>query len=91
MQLWRLTLYLGELSCLQPCLSVEDCCRDALETCSILDEKSKQACYAQFGCDGKRVERYFSAVEHLENAWQQGMALLSIQTASCFLFLTWLA
>ena len=43
-----------------------------METCSILDEKSKQACYAQFGCDGKRVERYFSAVEHLENAWLQG-------------------
>ncbi|CAL5222374.1 g4728 [Coccomyxa viridis] len=45
--------------------------RDALETCSILDESSKKACYAQFGCDGQRVERYFNAVEHLENAWQQ--------------------
>lgn len=88
MQLWQVILYLGELSCLQPFLSVEDFCRDALETCSILDEKSKQACYAQFGCDGKRVERYFSAVEHLENAWQQGMEFLSLQTASCFLFLT---
>ena len=45
-----------------------------METCSILDDKSKKACYAQFGCDGQRVERYFSAVEILENAWQQGIA-----------------
>lgn len=47
--------------------------RDALETCSTLDDgASKEACYATFGCDGNRVERYYTAVEDLETAWEQG-------------------
>ncbi|KAK9909500.1 hypothetical protein WJX75_003209 [Coccomyxa subellipsoidea] len=46
--------------------------RDALETCSALnDASSKEACYATFGCDGSRVEQYFGAVEILETAWEQ--------------------
>ncbi|BDA42952.1 hypothetical protein COCOBI_03-8450 [Coccomyxa sp. Obi] len=45
--------------------------RDALETCSTLDVASKEACYATFGCDGSRVEQYYSAVEVLETAWEQ--------------------
>lgn len=50
-------------------------CRDALETCSTLDDASKEACYATFGCDGNRVEQYYSAVEVLETAWEQGTLL----------------
>jgi hypothetical protein len=45
-----------------------------LEICSYVNGRYKQECYAQFGCDGQRVEQYFHAVEVLENAWEQGAA-----------------
>ena len=62
--------------------------RDALETCSALnDASSKEACYATFGCDGSRVEQYFGAVEVLETAWEQGDVLIPLQALRSLLYL----
>eukprot|EP00884_Botryococcus_braunii_P001516 jgi/Botrbrau1/11365/Bobra.0038s0113.1 len=41
--------------------------RDAYETCSLCDDlEARQSCYAQFGCDQRRVDLYLKTVSNLE-------------------------
>ncbi|KAK9816861.1 hypothetical protein WJX72_006261 [[Myrmecia] bisecta] len=45
--------------------------RDAMEACSGLNGDTQTACYAQFGCDRRKVQQYYGAVEAFELAFTQ--------------------
>ena len=42
--------------------------RDAIESCSSCEGAEATACYAYFGCDKRRVDRWFSIVAKLEQS-----------------------
>ena len=64
--------------------------RDAWECChAIQDPEAKEACYAQFGTDAKRVEQYLQVVEQVRQ-WRGRTRLLRRIHPLCFAQFPWL-